>query len=258
VYESLWPREIKTRIELFQPREFSAGARAVDPRHVGRLATRIKNVGELDPPLVVKLGKQWVCVDGHHRLAAYARQQWSDQIKCEWFSGTAQEAADESMRRNGMLKLEVPLADRQEEAWKRTLADPKGGLWSKAHLAKLCGIAETTIALMRRVIRRYYDKSDQTEWTREFRRNVGRITECSWSTAQMANAGASPRERTVEAQAATLAKALRARLTNRLSESAEVTALALVIYDPELAENLRSELDAAIRRREKQPDADAA
>jgi ParB-like nuclease domain len=171
---------------LFQPREFSYGARDVDPRHVGRLATLIKNLGELDPPIVVKLGKRWVVVDGHHRIAAYQQQRWPDQIKCLWFRGTAQEAADESQRQNSKIKLEVPLADKQEAAWKRTLTDPKGGVWSRAYLSRLCGIAEGTIALMRRVAQRYYDKDDQSDWAQTFRREVGRISECSWSTARLA------------------------------------------------------------------------
>src|SRR5262245_13543196 len=70
-YVSLRTSEIKERLELFQPREFGYGTRSVDPDWVKELARRIGIHGELDPVLVIRLGKEWVCVDGHHRIAAY-------------------------------------------------------------------------------------------------------------------------------------------------------------------------------------------
>jgi hypothetical protein len=38
--------------------------------------------------------------DGHHRIEAYKDRKWKAPIKCEWFAGSAQEAMDESLRRN--------------------------------------------------------------------------------------------------------------------------------------------------------------
>jgi hypothetical protein len=139
----LKPKQVIIRAELFQPREFDFGGRETDRRHVDRLARRIKNVGELDPIVVVKLGKKWVCVDGHHRVTAYKKSQRTEEIKCEWFAGSVREAMDEGMRRNAALNLEVPLADRQEEAWKRVLL----GGWTKKQIVETCSIAEGTVSL---------------------------------------------------------------------------------------------------------------
>jgi hypothetical protein len=106
------PTSIKTRPELFQMREFSYGLRNVDNDHVKKLERAIGTAGELDPPVVIKLGSEWVCVDGHHRIEAYKRSAGGKQIKCEWFGGTVREAVDESMRLNGKDRLNVPQRDR--------------------------------------------------------------------------------------------------------------------------------------------------
>src|SRR6185437_8324462 len=90
----LLPSEIEMRPELFQPREFSFGLKETDPNHVKRLARAVGIQGELDPIVVIKLGKRFVCVDGHHRLAAYEVERWATPIRCEWFGGTVREAVD--------------------------------------------------------------------------------------------------------------------------------------------------------------------
>src|SRR5512144_469541 len=93
--------QITTRPELFQPRGFVNGA--LDKTHVKKLARRIATKGELDPPLVVKIGRKWICVDGHHRIAAYVDQRWQGHygtVRCHWFAGSVRDAVDESVRRN--------------------------------------------------------------------------------------------------------------------------------------------------------------
>jgi ParB-like nuclease family protein len=117
------PSLIATGPELFQPRGF-ASRNALDTGHVKKLVRRIATKGELKPPLVVQLGTEWVCVDGHHRIAAYLRhhgEQWSGTIRCQWFSGTIREAVDESVRRNDEVKLEMRLGDKYEAAWQRVV-----------------------------------------------------------------------------------------------------------------------------------------
>jgi hypothetical protein len=47
-YQDLAPMQVSTRPELFQPREFSFGARAVNVHSVKKLASRIRIIGELD------------------------------------------------------------------------------------------------------------------------------------------------------------------------------------------------------------------
>src|SRR3974390_2635059 len=64
----LKPEQVRMRPEMFQPREFSYGAKTTDTPYVKKLAGQIKLVGELDPPLVIRIGGAWVCIDGHHRI----------------------------------------------------------------------------------------------------------------------------------------------------------------------------------------------
>jgi hypothetical protein len=224
----LYPEQIKTRPELFQPREFSFGLHGVDRDHVKRLKRAIETTGELDPPLVIKTGGQWICVDGHHRIAAYQAAKWNANIKCEWFGGDVKEASAESMSRNKKDRLNVPQADRLEEAWKRVLL----GWGSKAEIASLCGVSERSVATMRHVKATATDKDD---FAREFRSRLGgKLDETSWAQVKLIFAGVEPQEISDETRAAKLAKRINARLTNLLSREPSVTARALMIYDPEL------------------------
>jgi hypothetical protein len=227
-YVDLRPNEIEMRPELFQPREFSFGAKDVDKHYVKKLAGEIETAGELDPILVIRLGVTWVCVDGHHRVRAYQKVRWRGTIKCEWFGGSVREAVDEGMRRNRTVKLEVPRADRQEQAWKRTLLE----LGSKSEVVRLCGVSEGIVAMMRRVKAL---ANAQTEEGKAFRQRLDApITEKSWSLAKLAYIGAEQTKMDIEARAGQLAREISARLESRLSKDPEVTARALAIYDPEL------------------------
>jgi ParB-like chromosome segregation protein Spo0J len=230
----LMPSEIKTRPELFQVREFSFGMKETDPDHVKILTHNIGIHGELDPITVVKLGTKFVIVEGHHRLAAYKSAQWMQPIKCMWFPGSVHEAIDESMRANAKDRLNVPFADKAEHAWKRTLL----GWGSKAEVAKLCGVSESTVAHMRRLVRLAKEDSDEGA---EFRKSVGGrdgLMDTSWYQAKLAALGLAPEEIDEQEQAERLARRMRARLDDLLSRSPKVTAQALRLYDPELPEEL--------------------
>lgn len=224
----LLPSEIETRPELFQPREFSFGLRSTDGDHVKRLKRSIGILGELDPVVVIKLGKKFVCVDGHHRLEAYKAEHWAKPIKCEWFGGTVREAVDESIRQNAKDRLNVAQADRLEAAWKRVLL----GWGSKAEIVRLCGVSQGTVAQMRRVAARGREESDLGV---KFREALGfKLIETSWSQAKLAFLGFEKNEIDDEVRAERLARRIRSRLTDLLSRDPKVTARALELYDPEL------------------------
>jgi hypothetical protein len=138
---SIRTSEIKERLDLFQPREFSHGARSVDPEWVKELARRMSIHGELDPVLVIRIGKDWVCVDGHHRIAAYRLKNHRKPIKCEWFTGRPAQAVDECIRRNKKDTLPIAGADRREEAWRRVLL----GQGSKKEISQACGVSLGTV-----------------------------------------------------------------------------------------------------------------
>ena len=153
---SVKPFQIKVQPEVFQIREFSFGLRNTDNEFVKKLARAIGTAGELDPPVVIKIGGEWICVDGHHRIEAYKKAGWRQPIKCVWFNGTVREAVDESMRLNSKDRLNVPQRDRLEMAWKLVIL----GDHSKAEIVKLCGVGEGSVAHMRRITTVYADKND--------------------------------------------------------------------------------------------------
>jgi hypothetical protein len=216
--------EIKERLELFQPREFSYGARSVNGDWVKELARRIGIHGELEPVLVIRLGNEWVCVDGHHRIAAYRVKNRKAPIKCEWFNGTPAEAVDDCMRRNNKDHLPVPLADRCEEAWRRILLDQG----SKKEISGACGISTSTIANMRKSKRDY-------ETDPEFAKRVGRpLLETSWGLILLARGNLEEQDFDLEEQASRLARTIERRLSGLLTRDPVVTAYALAKHDKHL------------------------
>jgi hypothetical protein len=225
---SIRTSEIKERLELFQPREFSHGARIVDPEWVKELARRIGIHGELDPVLVIRIGSEWVCVDGHHRIAAYRQRSHKKPIKCEWFGGTPTQAVDESMRRNKKDTLPIQSADRREEAWRRVLL----GQGSKKEISQACGVSLGTVANMRKAKRRF--ESDP-----EFAARVGRpLLETSWGVMLLADRDAKEDAGNLDARSERLARTIRGRLSDLLIRDPVVTAHALAKYHKHLPRTL--------------------
>src|SRR6267378_753626 len=228
VYVQVRPQDIKERLELFQPRRPGYGLRTLDTRHVGKLAVRIERK-DMDPVLVVKLGREWVVVDGHHRLAAYRKLKHAEPIKCEWFAGTIREATDESLRRNEKTHLEVQQGDKAEEAWKRTLL----GWGSKHEVVKITGCGEGTVAKMRRANRchRDYNKKPQSDadrlWGEKLRMQLGAdLRAHAWNKVNGVLLDLTPKEWDMNDAAAKLARNLVSRMTSKLSDDPEVTARA--------------------------------
>jgi hypothetical protein len=230
------PADIETRTELFQPRMLTHGGREVDPKHVKKLGKRIGNQGELGPVVVVKLRDRWVCVDGHHRLGAYADQEWEGTIRVNWFAGTVREAVAESRNLNNVDKLEMSRQDNYATAWQRTVL----GWGSAAEVSRETNVSRRLAASMR-AVREAYNKND--EISARMRGALGRLEDSSWQAARAAYLGlkAGP-ERTLQDKAATLAKQLTKKMTDFLSRDPEVTALALKLYDRELPQPLASAL----------------
>ncbi|HML07367.1 MAG TPA: ParB N-terminal domain-containing protein [Xanthobacteraceae bacterium] len=231
------PSLIATRPELFQPRGF-ATRNALDAEHVKKLVRRIATKGELKPPLVIQLGTEWVCVDGHHRIAAYLQhhgKQWRGTVRCQWFSGTIRGAVDESVRRNDEVKLEMRRGDKYEAAWQRVVL----GWGSKKQIREVTGVSDGLLGLMRRVVRAH---EEETLNGAELRAKIKSLRKVTWSEARGIYLGLTPAEWDHQEAAAKLARALRNRLEDRLSDNKKVTALALAIYDPDLPGPLANEL----------------
>lgn len=244
VYANINVKSIATRLELFQPRRFSAGMRAVDATFVRALKTRIDRKGELDPVLVVKLRDEWVCVDGHHRIEAYGQGKSDGTvIKCEWFRGSAREAANESLRLNEIIKQPVSQSDRFEEAWRRTV----NGWGSKREVVTLTGTSEGMVSLMRRVVKQHKEQS--TPHARELRAKLGPdLSEYSWSRVRAEWVGLTPKEREQGAEAAKLARILNNRVAHMRSMEPAVIAEALWLYDRDLCSALVDALQQRIKK----------
>jgi ParB-like chromosome segregation protein Spo0J len=226
------PADVETRMELFQPRMLTHGGYVVDAKHVKKLSRSIGAKGELDAILVVKLGRAWVCVDGHHRLEAYAQQKWQGTIKANWFEGTVREAVAESLRLNEVVKLEMSPQDRFEAAWQRTVL----GWGSAPEVAREANVS-LRLAWYMREVRDAYHGTDLS--AAMLRRKLGPLEDNSWGAARAAYRGLEDgEERSLQEKAATLANQLTKKMTDFLSRDPEVTALALKIYDRDLPQPL--------------------
>ena len=250
VFVQVRPQDIRTRLELFQPRRPGYGTRTVDTKHVNKLATRIARKGELDPVLVVKLGREWVVVDGHHRIAAYLKLKRTEPIRCEWFAGTVREATDESLRRNEKAHLEIDQGDKAEEAWKRTLL----GWGSKAQVVNLTGCGEGTVAKMRRAVewhRKQVSGAQRTPMGEKLRNALGDdLRVHSWNKVNGVLLDLTPKEWDMNDAAAKLARSLVTRMTTKLSEDPEVTARALWLYDRDMYPKLIEALQVYMREQQ--------
>jgi hypothetical protein len=165
-----------------------------------------------------------VCIDGHHRIAAYRLRNHKKPIKCEWFAGTPKEAVDESMRRNKKDTLPIPSADRREEAWRRVLLNPG----SKKEIADACGVGPSTVANMRKAKRRY-------ETDPEYAANVdGPLLETSWGVMLVAAYSEDADEFDLEERAGVLSRTISRKLTDLLKRDPVVTAHALAKYHSRL------------------------
>jgi hypothetical protein len=226
------PADVETRIELFQPRMLTHGGHVVDAKHVKKLSRTMGTKGELAPILVVKLGRAWVCVDGHHRLGAYEQRKWEGTIKANWFGGTVREAVAESLRLNDVDKLEMSPQDRFEAAWQRTVL----GWGSAPEVARETNVS-LRLAWYMREVREAYQGEDAIGI--RLRRELGALGDNTWRTARGAYRGlGTGEERSLQEKAATLAKQLTNKMTDFLSRDPEVTALALKMYDRDLPQPL--------------------
>jgi hypothetical protein len=104
----------------------------------------------LDAILVFPVGDKFYVIDGHHRLAAYHTARWIGPIPATVFSGTLDDAYLEALRLNSRNKLSMTKDDKQDAAWRLV----KLGVLSKAQIREVTTVATSTVANMRRVLRK--------------------------------------------------------------------------------------------------------
>ncbi len=115
-------RDVRTVEALFQPRQLEEGA-AQSGQHLEELKRALQARGRLDPITVFKIGGEWVCIDGHHRLEAYrqAGRKRLTHIPIKIFTGSLEEALCFSIAANAPDKLNLSRADKYEAAWRLVL-----------------------------------------------------------------------------------------------------------------------------------------
>lgn len=190
--------------------------------HIKELAKAPLHGKDLDPITVWWDGKSWVCIDGHHRIAAYQfAQKGHHDVPVEFFSGTLEQAVAKAAEGNTHDKLPMSPREKTETAWRLTIADTS---FSKAKVAELSGASDGTVASMRRVKATLLQQAPRRD-----------LSELSWGKARMLAAGQSDEEidweDKIEKEAQEFAKILAKHLGKRGHQRREAFARALEIYD---------------------------
>jgi len=139
--------QIEERTDLMQFRE------GLQEHHVAELVDVLKQGSELDPVTLwedPETGAR-VLVDGHHRLAAYRRVEWSKPIPSQVHHCDLKAARLLAMGENGKARLQFTKTERQNAAW-ALVCDGSTDQWtySRAELASASGVGDGTVATMRR------------------------------------------------------------------------------------------------------------
>ena len=133
---------IKRAAQLFQPRGGEE-----DDRHVNELVRAIKTVHELDPLLVMQIGRDTYLLDGHHRWAAYELAGVHTPVPVQYFEGTVEQAVLEAGRANTKAKLPMVAQERYDFAWRLVLLQA----YSKKEIVEAAAVSDGQVANMRRV-----------------------------------------------------------------------------------------------------------
>lgn len=206
--------------------------------HILSMANAIVDSNKpLDAILVFPVGNRFYVVDGHHRLAAYLTARWIGPIPATVFSGTLDEAYLEALRLNSRNKLSMTKEDKQEAGWRLV----KLGVLSKAQIREVTTVATSTVANMRRVLRKL----------QELERPEGAtpLAELTWKRALREDYFAPEdggkkwdAEEWMDGEANKIVEALmKANVGFMLRKQPEITAMALERLDPNLPAFLMAE-----------------
>jgi ParB-like chromosome segregation protein Spo0J len=211
---------------VFQPRDL----RFREGDHEAHVDTLTKAVGKsekpkyLDPITVWWGGDRWYILDGHHRRLAYERAKIKKGIPVRVFKGTLEEALAQSVSLNSKNKLAMSPQDKMNTAWRLTTCTD----FSKSRIAEECGVAERSVANMRRV-RRELD---------ELGKSVDEMLALTWADAQREAKG-EPRpeidqDAATERRAQRYARSIARALKDRPHKDPEGFARALQLLDERL------------------------
>ncbi|MEO9682778.1 MAG: ParB N-terminal domain-containing protein [Tateyamaria sp.] len=129
-------KDIEERTDLMQFRE------RLQEHHVAELVGILKQDRELDPVTLWEDPETGatVLVDGHHRLAAYRRAEWSKPIPSQVHHCDRKAARLLAMGENGKARLQFTTTERRNAAW-ALACDGSTDQWfySRAEVASAAG-----------------------------------------------------------------------------------------------------------------------
>jgi len=234
--------QIRQEPAVFQPRSY-LGENGVDRFHVSELVRPLKARGRdgqkhLEPILVFAIGNAFYCIDGHHRLAAYARLKRPLSVPVKHFEGTLSEAVAETVRRNSHDKLPMRKNDKLEAAWRLVVVDEL----SKQQVSSATTVATSTVANMRVVKRRLDDRADHEDPLEDDLIFVERL---SWQEAKALDKGTNDKrdfdEEAQRAMAEAWAKKLGEAFGTKALRQPGIFAAAIQTYSSQLPKLLCEE-----------------
>jgi hypothetical protein len=154
---------------LFQPRssdEWRSTAHINGLSSSSANARQANDQSKMEPILVFWAGDAWVCLDGHHRLAAISKMaKVGATVGVEVFDGSVQDAMMEATRRNSRNKLSMNDKDKSERAWQLFMS----ATGTHKAMAEACGVAPKTIQRMAREVKKYGTTEEAMETLRRLR-----------------------------------------------------------------------------------------
>ena len=132
---------------------------------------------ELDAILVTQIDNFWICVDGHHRLVAYAANN-IEEIPVRIFAGSVDEAIETAGAENLKAKLSLNDRDKYNVAWKLSAAQ----IGSKKSVVEKSGVSDGTVAKMRRLRKQLIEKGfkpEEMDYAQAKDANAGKLGERS-------------------------------------------------------------------------------
>ena len=149
-------RSIKTEPTLFQPRSHGGWKNG---NHVEGLVASIRSGQEVngtdgveEPVVVLWNGRDWTCLDGHHRLEALKGELkvgMTATVGVSVFRGSVEDAMLRSSRGNSRDKLPMSKSEKAAQAWRMFLM----GAWRRREIADACNVTTRTVERMAKAVR---------------------------------------------------------------------------------------------------------
>lgn len=175
-------------------------------------------------------GKHWVCIDGHHRLAAYRKALGvSAVVPVSVFHGTLDEAITQAAQGNTRSTLPMTAREKTRAAWRLVCTTDR----SKAQIVEACGVGDGTVAAMRRVLHRLGGGAEACDMPWEEARMKARGLDMPESPEFDDEA----KQKLAEAWALQMRKVLPRGFENKT----DILAIALEVLSPRIPARLRDE-----------------